>query len=108
MLQKAEKIDWDKLLDEYFLSHMLRPETKRSYRKVKWEFVRFIGQTVLPEEVTHRDVLSWRCYLLEEKKRSGHSWNNKVAYLWAIFNFGIERRLLPQSQNPFNGVTGKK
>ncbi|MBD2798423.1 phage integrase SAM-like domain-containing protein [Xenorhabdus sp. 18] len=108
MLRRAEKISWDELLEEYFRSHMLRPTTKRSYDEVKRGFVNFMGETMLPEEVTHRDVLRWRCYLLGQKKQSVHSWNNKVVHLWAIFNFGIEKRLLPNSQNPFNGVTGKK
>ncbi|MDC9583420.1 phage integrase N-terminal SAM-like domain-containing protein, partial [Xenorhabdus sp. PR6a] len=95
MLQTAEKIGWDELLDEYFFSHMLRPATEWSYRKVKRVFVNFMGETVQPEEVTHRDVLKWRRYLLGEQKQSSHTWNNKVAHLRAIFNFGIERKLLP-------------
>ncbi|MDC9595171.1 hypothetical protein [Xenorhabdus sp. IM139775] len=75
MLQTAGKISLDGLLDEYSLSHMLRPE-----------------------EVTRRDVLHWRHYILGEKKQSVHSWNNKVAHLRAIFNFGIERNLLPHNE----------
>ncbi|MDC9595278.1 phage integrase SAM-like domain-containing protein [Xenorhabdus sp. IM139775] len=108
MFQRAEKIGWNELLDEYFLSHMLRPATEKSYNKVKQVFVNFMGETVLPEEVTRRDVLRWRRYILGEKKQSVHSWNNKVAHLRAIFNFAMERKLLPHTQNPFNSVAIKK
>ncbi|MBD2786485.1 site-specific integrase [Xenorhabdus sp. DI] len=108
MLQIAEKIGWDELLDEYFFSHMLRPATEWSYRKVKRGFVNFMGETVPPEEVTHWDVLKWRRHILGEKKQSSYSWNNKVAHLRAVFNFGMERQLLPHTQNPFNDTAVKK
>ncbi|WP_038259787.1 phage integrase N-terminal SAM-like domain-containing protein, partial [Xenorhabdus cabanillasii] len=108
MLQTAEKMGWDELLDEYFFSHMLRPATEWSYRKVKRVFVSFMGETVQPEEVTHRDVLKWRRHLLNEKKQSSYTWNNKVAHLRAIFNFGMERKLLRHTQNPFNDAAVKK
>ncbi|CDG16835.1 tyrosine-type recombinase/integrase [Xenorhabdus doucetiae] len=108
MLHTEEKISWDALLEEYFFSHMLRPATEWSYRKVTRVFIRFIGETGLPENVTHRDVLQWRRHLLIEKKQSSYTWNNKVAHLRAIFNFGIERKLLPHTQNPFNDAVVKK
>ncbi|MEQ1966484.1 MULTISPECIES: tyrosine-type recombinase/integrase [Xenorhabdus] len=108
MLLTAEKISWDELLDEYFFSHILRPATEWSYRKVIRVFIQFLGETVLPEQVTHRDVLRWRRHLLLEKKQSSHTWNNKVAHMRAIFNFGIERKLLPHTENPFNDAAVKK
>ncbi|MGJ0636008.1 hypothetical protein [Xenorhabdus bovienii] len=46
---------------------------------------RFMGEAVLPEQVTQRDVLRWQRHSLVEKKQSGHTWNNKVAHLRAIF-----------------------
>ncbi|MDE9541271.1 tyrosine-type recombinase/integrase, partial [Xenorhabdus bovienii] len=59
-------------------------------------------------QVTHRDVLRWRRHLLLEKKQSSHTWNNKVAHLRAIFNFGMEQKLLPHTENPFNNAVVKK
>ncbi len=67
-----------------------------------------MGEAVLPEQVTHRDVLRWRYHSLVEKKQSGHTWNNKVAHLRTIFNFGMARTLLPQTENPFNDAAVKK
>ncbi|CEK21993.1 putative phage integrase (fragment) [Xenorhabdus nematophila AN6/1] len=66
------------------------------------------GEVASPAQVTHRDVLRWRCHLLLEKKQSSHTWNNKVAHLRAIFNFGIEQKLLPQTKNPFLDAAVKK
>ncbi|WP_340619027.1 tyrosine-type recombinase/integrase [Xenorhabdus entomophaga] len=103
-----EKMGWDELLEEYFFSHMLRPSSEWSYSKVKRVFTRFMGETVLPEQITHRDVLRWRRHSLMEKKQSGHTWNNKVSHLRAIFNFGMERKLLPHTENPFNDTAVKK
>ncbi|MCP9268244.1 tyrosine-type recombinase/integrase [Xenorhabdus sp. XENO-1] len=108
MLNNEEKMGWDELLEEYFFSHMLRPATEWSYRKVTRVFIRFMGDTVLPEQVTHRDVLRWRRHLLTEKKQSSYTWNNKVAHLRAIFNFVMERKLLPLTENPFNEAAVKK
>ncbi|MDC9597769.1 tyrosine-type recombinase/integrase [Xenorhabdus anantnagensis] len=87
---------------------MLRPASEWSYHKVKRVFTRFMGDAVLPEQVTHRDVLRWRRHSLVEKKQSGHTWNNKVAHLRAIFNFVMERKLLPLTENPFNDAAVKK
>ncbi|WP_416776396.1 tyrosine-type recombinase/integrase [Xenorhabdus budapestensis] len=108
MLPATEKISWDELLEEYFFSHILRSATEWSYRKVTRVFIQFMGEMVLPEQVTHRDVLRWRRHSLVEKTQSGHTWNNKVAHLRAIFNFGMERKLLPQTENPFNDAAVKK
>ncbi|MDC9591762.1 site-specific integrase [Xenorhabdus sp. XENO-10] len=108
MYGTEEKMGWDELLEEYFFSQMLRPASEWSYHKVKRVFTRFMGEAVLPEQVTHRDVLRWRRHSLVEKKQSGHTWNNKVAHLRAIFNFGMVRKLLPQTENPFNDAAVKK
>ncbi|OTA18579.1 recombinase XerD [Xenorhabdus beddingii] len=107
MLHTAEKISWDELLDEYFFSRMPLPSTECSYRRMTQVFIRFIGEMVLPENVTHRDVLRWRRHLLREKKQSSHTWNNKVTCLRAIFNFGMKRKLLPYTQNPFDNTVVK-
>ncbi|MDC9615004.1 site-specific integrase [Xenorhabdus khoisanae] len=103
-----EIMGWEELLDEYFFSHILRPDTEWSYRKVTKGFTRFMGEAVSPAQVTHRDVLRWRRHLLLEKKQSSHTWNNKVAHMRAIFNFGMEQKLLPHTENPFNEAAVKK
>ncbi|MDE9459030.1 tyrosine-type recombinase/integrase [Xenorhabdus bovienii] len=108
MLYTAETFSWEALLDEYFFSHILRPDTEWSYRKVVRGFTRFMGEAASPVQVTHRDVLRWRRHLLLEKKQSSHTWNNKVAHLRAIFNFGMEQKLLPHTENPFNNAVVKK
>ncbi|WP_074021657.1 tyrosine-type recombinase/integrase, partial [Xenorhabdus thuongxuanensis] len=108
MLHTAEPLSWEALLEEYFFSHILRPDTEWSYRKVTRGFIRFMGEAVSPAQITHRDVLRWRRHLLVEKKQSSHTWNNKVAHLRAIFNFGMAQKLLPHTENPFNHAVVKK
>ncbi len=71
-------------------------------------FYPIYGEGISPEQVIHREVLRWRRHLLLEKKQSSHTWNNKVAHLRAIFNFGMERKLLPHTENPFNNAVVKK
>ncbi|SIP75118.1 putative phage integrase [Xenorhabdus innexi] len=108
MLHTAETFSWDELLEEYFFSHILRPDTEWSYRKVVRGFTRFMGETASPAQVTYREVLRWRRHLMLEKKQSSHTWNNKVAHLRALFNFGMEQKLLPHTENPFNNTVVKK
>ncbi|HFO5175407.1 TPA: site-specific integrase, partial [Escherichia coli] len=45
------KITWEQLLEEYFFSKNLRPDTEWSYCKVVRVFREFIGD-ILPGEVT--------------------------------------------------------
>lgn len=37
--KKAGKLTWDELLDEYFFSRNLRPDTEWSYRKVSGDLL---------------------------------------------------------------------
>jgi integrase len=67
-----------------------------------------MNKAVSPAQVTQRDVLRWRRHLLQEKGRSSHTWNNKVSHLQQIFNFGIEQKLLPHTENPFHDMAVKK
>lgn len=105
-MKKDEKMhdEWGLLLDEYFFSRQLRAATEWSYRKVVLTFTRFAGEAMTPARVTQRDVLLWRRHLLREKKLSVHTWNNKVAHLRAVFNLGMKKHLIPQTENPFNGT----
>ncbi|HBZ6963540.1 site-specific integrase [Salmonella enterica] len=95
------EITWDELLEEYFFAHRLRPATEWSYNKVVRGFRRYSGDT-LPAQITHRQVLEWRRYLLQEKQQSAQTWNNKIAHLRALYNYGMEHEILPPGKNPFN------
>lgn len=95
------EITWDELLEEYFFAHRLRPATEWSYNKVVRGFRHYSGDT-LPAHITHRQVLEWRRYLLNEKRQSTQTWNNKIAHLRALYNFGMEHEILPSGKNPFN------
>lgn len=106
MLDKS--MTWEEIVDEYFFSHNLRDATENSYRKVVGGFIRYMGESVFPAQVTHRDVLKWRRNILKERNLSTHTWNNKVAHMRAIFNFAITRNLIDLDKNPFNEVVVQK
>ncbi|MJZ42503.1 site-specific integrase [Salmonella enterica subsp. enterica] len=97
-------ITWEQLIDEYFFAKPLRSATEWSYQKVYKSFVNYMGVHSSPNDVTYQKVLIWRRYLLKEKKLSGRTWNNKVAHMRAIFNYGIQRKLLCYEENPFNNA----
>jgi len=97
----CNQITWNELLEEYFFAHRLRPATEWSYNIVVRGFRRYYGDT-LPAQITHRQVLEWRRYLLQEKQQSAQTWNNKIAHLQALYNYGMEHEILPPGKNPFN------
>ena len=103
-----KSMTWDEIVDEYFFSHNLREATENSYRKVVGGFSRYMGESILPTKITHRDVLKWRRNILKERHLSTHTWNNKVAHMRAIFNFAITRDLIDLDKNPFNDVVVQK
>lgn len=94
-------ITWEELLEEYFFAHRLRPASEWSYNKVVRGFRRYAGD-LLPAQITHRQVLEWRRYLLQGKQQSAQTWNNKIAHLRALYNYGMEHEILPPGKNPFN------
>ncbi|MFG6076909.1 tyrosine-type recombinase/integrase [Erwinia sp. OPT-41] len=96
-----DEITWDELLDDYFFAHSLRPDSEWSYEKVVKGFKRYFGQ-VPPAQITHRQVLEWRRYLLKDKKQAVATWNNKITHLSALYNHGMESKLLVVEKNPFN------
>ncbi|WP_176204132.1 phage integrase SAM-like domain-containing protein, partial [Salmonella enterica] len=100
-------ITWQQLLDEYFFAKPLRSASEWSYTKVFKSFVHYMGPLSCPNDVTYHKVLAWRRFLLKEKKLSGRTWNNKVAHMRAIFNYGIQRGLLHYDENPFNNSVVK-
>ncbi|MCC8459583.1 tyrosine-type recombinase/integrase [Photorhabdus aegyptia] len=99
-----DSMTWDNLLDEYFFAKMLRPDTESSYRKVVNTFQVFAGVDNRPAQVTRQQVLAWRRYVLHQSGRKGVTWNSKIAHMRALFNFAIKEKILPQTENPFNGV----
>lgn len=97
----CNEITWDELLEEYFFAHRLRPASEWSYNKVVRGFRLYYGD-IQPAQITHRQVLEWRRYLLQDKQQSAQTWNNKIAHLRALYNYGMEHEILPSGKNPFN------
>ncbi|EHD22910.1 MULTISPECIES: tyrosine-type recombinase/integrase [Brenneria] len=100
-MNKERLMSWDALLDEYFFSKPLRPDTENSYRRVVAVFRKFIGHDRLPDEVTHRDLLLWRRDMLGRGLTTS-TWNNKVRHLRALYNQGIKKKWLIIGENPLN------
>ncbi|EBZ0016708.1 site-specific integrase, partial [Salmonella enterica subsp. enterica serovar Suberu] len=90
------------LTEQYFYSKSLRPATEWSYQKVVRSFEGFTPHN--PASIDHLTVLKWRHRVLNDQHRATRTWNNKVAHMRALFNFGIKHGLLPQAENPFNGA----
>ncbi|EGK8382493.1 tyrosine-type recombinase/integrase [Salmonella enterica] len=100
-MQKTCVMDWETLLEEYFFSKALRPETEMSYRRVVAVFRKFIGNDMLPDEVTNRELILWRRDMLGRGLTTS-TWNNKVRHLRAIYNHGIKKKWLTLKENPLN------
>ena len=90
------------LTEQYFYSKSLRPATEWSYQKVVRSFEGFTPFN--PTKIDHLTVLKWRHTVLNDQNCANRTWNNKVAHMRALFNFGIKQGLLPQAENPFNGA----
>ncbi|WP_416202287.1 tyrosine-type recombinase/integrase [Klebsiella sp. RIT-PI-d] len=95
-------MSFELLTEQYFYSKSLRPATEWSYRKVVRSFEDFTLQQ--PAEITYLTVLKWRHTVLNDLNLAPRTWNNKVAHMRALFNFGIKQGLLKQAENPFNGA----
>ncbi|GAA3592059.1 site-specific integrase [Gibbsiella greigii] len=100
-MNKARLVSWESLLEEYFFSKALRPDTEKSYRRVVAVFRKFIGEDILPDEVTHRDLLLWRRDMMGRGLTTS-TWNNKVRHLRALYNQGIKKKWLIIEENPLN------
>lgn len=94
-------ITFELLLEKYFFSKSLRPTTEWSYQKVVNSFEQYTAKH--PNEINDLVVLEWRRYVLNDLALEPRTWNNKVAHLRALFNFGMKKKLLKQEDNPFNG-----
>ena len=95
-------VTFDYILEQYFFSKSLRPATVWSYHKVVKSFQKYTA--LPPGKVDHILILRWRLHVLSDLKLTPRTWNNKVAHLRALFNYGIKHGLLSFSENPFNGV----
>ncbi|CAI0963414.1 tyrosine-type recombinase/integrase [Serratia quinivorans] len=100
-MNEVRHIDWETLLEEYFFSKPLRPETENSYRRVVAVFRKFIGGNVLPDDVKQRDILLWRRDM-QSRELTASTWNNKVRHLRALYNQGIKKKWLTLEENPLN------
>lgn len=102
-------VTFELLMEQYFFSNSVRPATEWSYRKVVRTFQKHTSQ--LPGDISHKLVLEWRRYVLNELGLEACTWNNKVTHMRALFNFGMKNDLLPHPENPFNKAVvrvGKK
>ncbi|HBI6863895.1 TPA: site-specific integrase [Enterobacter cloacae] len=95
-------VSFELLTEQYFYSKSLRPATEWSYQKVVRSFEGFTPFN--PASIDHLTVLKWRHSVLNDQNRATRTWNNKVAHMRALFNFGIKQGLLPLAENPFNGA----
>ena len=103
-INNADKC-WNDLMDEFFFCRSVREATEWSYRKVLNGFRKFVGGTLLPEDIRQQHVREWRREVLKNQKRSTHTWNNKVRHMRAIFSFASSSELLHLSCNPFEGMS---
>ncbi|EGJ1407768.1 tyrosine-type recombinase/integrase [Salmonella enterica] len=99
-----DKYTFDNLLKDYFFYKPLRPATRWSYEKVVKTFRDFVGNEMVPEEITDRNILDWRDSILTERELSGKTWNNKVTHMRALYAFGISKKFIPLEDNPFHGM----
>lgn len=109
MSLKQEKDDpiWYELLDEYFYSKVLRPDTEKTYRKVVRLFLKYLrgieNIQINTEEVTHKHVLRWRRHELNIRGVAERTWNTKARHMQVLYSFWIKKGLLSETSkdNPF-------
>ncbi len=90
----------------YFFTRTLREASRWSYEKNVRTFLAF--NSFRPAQVTEEVVLAWKEEVLGVQQRKPRTWNSKVRHLQALMNFAIERKLVPQKKNPFNGALVKE
>ncbi|MDH2430977.1 site-specific integrase [Pokkaliibacter sp. MBI-7] len=97
----TKPITWEELLEEYRLQKRVKPVTLRNYGIAIRCFQKF-QPDVLPEQVTHKQLLYWREAALDsEPGLKPISWNTYIDTLRHLFRFGLESALLQCDQNPF-------
>lgn len=96
-----KKFSFEDLLEQYFYTKTLRKASHESYQKNVRNFLAF--KDIKPADITEDTVLSWKEQVLGVQQRKPRTWNSKVRHLQALMNFAVERKLVPQKKNPFNG-----
>ncbi|CCW29061.1 putative phage integrase [Xenorhabdus nematophila F1] len=96
---------WYELLDEYFYSKVLRPDTEKTYSKMVRLFLHYLKEVeniqITPEKVTNKHVLRWRRHELNIKKVAERTWNTKARHMQVLYSFWIKKELLSEVDNPF-------
>lgn len=97
-------LTFDQLLEEYFFLRHLRPRSQTSYKSAAAQLQKFMHNCGMthPEELTSRDVFSWRKIALTHMREV--SWNSYARHLRALWSFGIDQGLILSKTNPFKGT----
>ncbi len=94
-------MSFEQLLYLFFLERNHRPATRRSYKNVIAQIVRFYPDKE-PEQVSKLDLLEWRKHCLN--KMSPITWNTYIRHLKAIFNYAVDNELFEYPKNLFKGL----
>lgn len=94
-------MSFEQLLYLFFLERNHRPATRRSYKNVITQIVRFYPDKE-PEQVSKLDLLEWRKHCLN--KMSPITWNTYIRHLKAIFNYAVDNELFEYPKNLFKGL----
>ena len=83
-------LTFDQLLEEYFFLRHLRPRSQTSYKSATAQLQKFMHNCGMthPEELTSRDVFSWRRIALTQIREV--SLNSYARHLRTLFGFGID------------------
>lgn len=96
---------WEHVLENYFYSKVLRPDTEKTYRKIVRLFLRYCKKNEvslpLPDEVTHQHILRWRRHELTVQKVRERTWNTKARHMQSLYNYWIKKRVVQLQENPF-------
>lgn len=100
-----ESLSFDDLLEKFLMMKYLRPETKKSYRKMVSLFTRSYPG-ILADEITKELVCKWRNEQLSKLRET--SVNSYLRNCKAVINWGIENNLINRIDNPFCGTFVKE
>lgn len=89
------------LTQDYIATHDLREASATIYCASARALLRYFGQTVSAEAITHRDVLAWRKKVLDSGL-SKQSWNTYSTHMRTVWGYAIENGSLTDTTlNPF-------
>ncbi|MDA3977826.1 tyrosine-type recombinase/integrase [Gallibacterium sp. AGMB14963] len=98
-------LSFDDLLEKFLIIKYLRPETKKSYRKMVSLFTRAYPG-ILADEITKELVCNWRNEQLCKLRET--SVNSYLRNCKAVINWGIENHFINRKDNPFTGTFVKE